>query len=59
MLNKEDCIMTHWVDRAEQQLEEELENGRISDKEFREQCEMFTRSINRKDRTQPSKPMLM
>jgi len=29
--------MTHWVDKAEKQLEEELENGEISDKEFREQ----------------------
>ena len=29
--------MLHWVDKAEQQLEKELENGEISDKEFREQ----------------------
>jgi len=29
--------MLHWVDKAIQQVEEELENGGISDKEYREQ----------------------
>jgi len=29
--------MTHWVDRAEKQVEESLENGEISDKEYKEQ----------------------
>jgi len=29
--------MLHWVDKAERQLEEELENGMISEKEFRDQ----------------------
>jgi len=29
--------MTHWYDKAEDRLEKELENGEITDKEYKQQ----------------------
>ncbi len=29
--------MTHWIDKAEKQIEDDFENGEITDKEYKEQ----------------------